>query len=924
MIKQGLGLSLNGRELRVALLQLDGQNMRVDSLETVQLPAFDAAATSYDVDDVPSPDISELESLGNGGSISTDESNSSVDIAAQLVHSMIEKHAEQKIRVGLNLPTTEVRYEETTDVEVEQAPRQSWLEKLRMRKHWAEPPKNEFIMQRCDNSNLKVILETSTPFLLSLLEKQNVFLKGHLVFSAMLPNELALLKLCRRSALFEDPNKVTIIIQVEDDFSHLIFLKGKDFRSATPFFGEFEGEGLLNLLYSKIIYELDHWQVDDIDAILLASNAANEKTLKFFQEKLPGTMVSYIISSDTNLGLSSKYSFDELSQYSLPIALAWQTFDCSRKNCGASNMLPQRIFDSQKALKLSTSGVLLLAILGISTLGLTLALLNKRLVNYKLARENAFFEMELKANEPIVAEVQMLTGEIAKLAQVTTLADSLIESYDDVLTFLQQANNSLSTTNDSWINAINNTEKGFKIIGQTRNREAIPVLSSVLGHSIIRRVYKEYDGESVYSYEIDLNWPSNPVMLPTPSSEPAMQFAQKFEQPDKQPDYLDLSMAQANEEILLRNAESPQSRLQGMKYYQPSEPDSHLNTGIFTIILERIADFETASDFVQQIQMAGYDVFLRQADDQYFICTETFARRADAEKKLSRLQQQNVPNAEIVDIHRYSPVPINTNYAQSSSEFLENTAGSDLDRIEQLPKPNAPVLEEKYLVDVVAPTVDMIQSEFVLGPPTPEVEIAVEESLPAEETESWAMADRSESEIASTRSSDSQMSLDRSDYFFSDDYEKKGESPKAEVGINSSLNRSDYAIAPDTKADQSQALDIVTQDLHHSLSDGKERIEFRLTERESKILILASDHLSSKSAMQDAEQLDALNIETTILDLRVQGKPKPFWVCLGEYDTMYAAKSAITELNQRTERNYKVKILDQQYYLPYQKPTEPI
>jgi hypothetical protein len=926
MIKQAIGLSLNGRELRVAHLQIVGESVRIEALEMTQLPSYDDNAGAADAGDVFSPDISELESLDSPDGISSDEPESSFDVAAHLVHSMIKTYAAQKIKVGLNVPTTEVRYEEATDSDFEPPPAQNWIEKFKFSKNTSDSLRNEFIIQQSDQHNVKVALDSSTPFLLSLLERQNSFLKGNLFFSTMLPNEIALLRLCQRTDYISDANKVTIIIQVEDDFSHLIFLKGNEFRSATPFFGEYEGDGLLNVLYSKIIYELDHWQIDDIDNILLASNAANEKTLKYFQEKLPGTMVSYIISQETNHSISSTYSYDELSQYALAIALAWQTLAPQDKTGASINMLPQRILDSQKALRLSTPGILLLVVLGVSTLGSTWFLLNKQLENRKLNNENSYFEMEIKANKSIIENVRMLEQKIGQLASVTTRADSLIDSYNDVLEFLKKANQSLSASDEFWINEISNTDDGFKILGQSRNRESIPILSSVLGKSVLRHVYQELQSEPIYSFEIDLNWPSDPVLLPVPSERSVMQFAHLFNQEKDQPlNELELRPVDSYQDEMLHNAAQNELQLQEMKYYQEPAFNRENDRSIYTIVLEKNLDFDTANDFVEQINKAGYDVILRKVDDNYFICTETFSNRADAEKKQNRLRGQNITNSEIVDIDGFKPVLIESNYATDSNENV-------IEPIYQN-KEYVPFASEDQSLELLTATSALpaltyfdIQSSTPLGPPEPENLLSDFNEISSDESNKMADLEIGESVVDESTFADSQLALTSDDYFFKDTFVETTATlitvPEPEIKDNDASIDMAFDGMAGSISDEN-----VQNPSQHQLfysEENEKHISLHETDRYPKIYVLASDHITSNSAIEESKQLKILNIETAILDLRVQGKPKPFWVCLGEFENMLEAKSMINELNQRVERNYKVKVLKQQYFMPYQRPSEHI
>jgi len=999
MKKQGIGLSLNGKELRVAHLALEGSHVQVLSLESAQMPAYVDAATADESDLAASPDINNPELLdANGDSLSSDDSENSADIAAQLVHSMINKYAAKKIKVGLNVPTTDVSYHETTDIEDGVSEKKTWFNGFRFGKSSFEAPKKEFIVPRSDRSNLKVVLESSTPFLLSLLERQNMFFKGHLVFSLMLPNELALVSMCRRCKVVAHDGAITIIIQVEDDFSHLIFLRGDELLGVTPFFTEFEGEGLYNILYSKILYELDHWQIDDIDKLFLASNAAAEEALVFFQERLPGTLVDYI-SPENNCGISSPYSREELSQYALSIALAWQALAPFDKNCSWSNMLPQRILDSQKPLRLSPAGILLLCILGAATLASTWVVMKRQYTNNKLKNENAYFEMQLKANEPIIEKVQMLTDKISQLAQVTTLADSLIEAYDNVLTFLNRANQSVEASNDVWVNQINNTESGFKIIGQSRKQELIPVFSSVLGKSVLRHVYQEYDGEHVFTFEIDLNWPSQPVLLPMPHDNPELQFAQQL-QFNKEPTRDSLASAlSVGRSHVLKEIPDMMPDVSEATYY-PSPTDGH---GLFTIALEQIPDLETGREFVQQIQQAGYDVFIRRRNDHYFISTETFSNLQDAEKKMLRLREKNITSAEIIKIDDVDTVAIDMPFADNVADSGMDSVNEQRDMthikpseagfasdVNSAPTPTGGKMYSDSLPDSLqpdetapqaklsdaafdfqtdaaptatvdeiqsdfplgpaapdepasqtilsaaelafkadaeaAPTVDDIQGDSLLGPPVPQELFAAAKSLVQPDAASWTATQNSDSSAEKAASVDSQFELNRDDYFFSDNLDSSLETAQsileAENDSRSDGDSGDVSIFKSKPVNAEESL----QSAHsEGLDLGDDAvIPLHLTAKKEKIFVLASDHYFSDSALEETQQLKNNNIEATILDLRIQGKVKPFWVCLGEFDNKADAETVINLARKRVDLNYRVRILDAGNFMQYRKSGAPM
>ena len=51
-------------------------------------------------------------------------------------------------------------------------------------------------------------------------------------------NEISLVNLARKNFHFHDPNEISVIIQVETEFSRIIFMKGDDLYTVSPIINE--------------------------------------------------------------------------------------------------------------------------------------------------------------------------------------------------------------------------------------------------------------------------------------------------------------------------------------------------------------------------------------------------------------------------------------------------------------------------------------------------------------------------------------------------------------------------------------------------------------------------------------------------------------------------------------------------------------
>ena len=73
-------------------------------------------------------------------------------------------------------------------------------------------------------------------------------------------------------------------------------MKGSDFLTVSPIITESHSRDLQDIIYSKIIFELDNLNIGKVENILLSCQTISNERVKYFETKFPHSRVGYIVS----------------------------------------------------------------------------------------------------------------------------------------------------------------------------------------------------------------------------------------------------------------------------------------------------------------------------------------------------------------------------------------------------------------------------------------------------------------------------------------------------------------------------------------------------------------------------------------------------------------------------------------------------
>ena len=211
MRKQAIGIAINGRDVKIAQLIRDKSGVSVAYLQSAILSSdLDNEAHQALEERTQAPLNESKEDLfGMDKPPEVEEpvqDNARVQENANIIYSLLKKFTATKVRVGFNVSSANVSYQDlntTLDYD-KNVSKGNLLKKIEKWKSGFNSLDNVSVIARGDGTLCNVALESpQQPMILTLLEQLNTYFKGNLLLSSMVPNEVALVNLAKKSYTFK-------------------------------------------------------------------------------------------------------------------------------------------------------------------------------------------------------------------------------------------------------------------------------------------------------------------------------------------------------------------------------------------------------------------------------------------------------------------------------------------------------------------------------------------------------------------------------------------------------------------------------------------------------------------------------------------------------------------------------------------------
>jgi hypothetical protein len=503
-MKQALGLAVSGTEVRLAHLISHKGQIRIEGLERAKLQTTlehqpsNGQKTQY----AGSETKDAFDLKDSSGEKENGESAGNKDVAnLEILYRLLEKYTHKRVKIAFNIPLSMVSYQRQDGPFATAA--QGLAERVGGTDKEAGPILGHEVLKSKDGSDIGLLYEKH-PSTMSLLREVNGFVRGNLYLALMDTTEVALANLARSSSELE-PDKVTAIVYIEEDFSRLIFLRGQDLLHVSSIIHENAASpDILEVIYRKLLYEQDEAQIPEITCILLAGKSSRINAGDFFASRFDRAIVRHLSSKQLGHFPANEAQRQTFSEFAVPIALAWKILEPKNPVFIPLNLLPQELLDQQQVLKLGYQGYILLAITGLAAFFFTWQILRIRGDIGAMRSSNSQLEQQILNNQSTVDQVLGLEDQCKRLSKNLALSDSLSKGHDQFLAFLQKLNASVEKTGDLWVDEILKQKDGFTVKGAALNREKIPILAEKLEQASLRKVTRtEAGNRKLFSFELE-------------------------------------------------------------------------------------------------------------------------------------------------------------------------------------------------------------------------------------------------------------------------------------------------------------------------------------------------------------------------------------------------------------------------------------
>ncbi len=317
-------------------------------------------------------------------------------------------------------------------------------------------------------------------------------------------NEISLMNLVRRTA--PNDTQVTAIVYIGEEFSRAIFMRGSDYLGLTQVINEgVNSSQVLNTLFSRILFEQDTSHLPEIDRILLAGGGGAVDAKPFFEGQFPDAEVDYLIPSGVDLNLLDDQKREQVSEYDIPIGLAWKVLDPKTDRFYGTNFLPKERRRLQNPFEIAWHGLVLISLIAGTVLYFGLRLLEQDRSVDALRHRISMKEQQIQENSRFVSLVDSLQDQVFRYKQNLSVTDSLSSRFRAWAPLLNDLNEQTRDINSFWITGLSEGKESLTIIGQSIYRDRIPAVAGMIEGAEVRTITRsQIRNKGLYEFEMEV------------------------------------------------------------------------------------------------------------------------------------------------------------------------------------------------------------------------------------------------------------------------------------------------------------------------------------------------------------------------------------------------------------------------------------
>lgn len=486
--------------------ELDKMNAIDPDLEVMDEP-------EENVEDGPTDITMEIEAETADDGMERDEFQSYT-----IIRDLLNKYPNRKLKIGLSIPEPQLYYThfDSTWGLTGKKLNKKIVGELLKQKQGSEAIKPEAMHNlELADSSLLTLTRDSEIGLLTVIDK----LRGNLDIrmpqvSVVESAEISLVNLVKENYSFQE-NEVSVIVYVGTEFSRLIFMQGNKLSHIAPIIGEgielfFPSEEalseLVNKIRSRMLLQQDNLNISQVHNIILTGGACRKEFEKaFFEWFEEDVKIEPLSLSNLENLTGNKKEFNDLPNYANALGAAWRAIDSSKNGFYNVDLIPFKIREEQKVLKLGAIGWTLLALIFLLTFFFTLKIGQLGQTTGNLESKLLQKKSELAYLQDINTKVEIENKKYTYYVNTFGVLDSLVVGTYTWSSFLKTVTAEAEEVGNIWITEISRFgPKSATLKGYAMDRKKIPAFSDSLANSLLKQVLiQEINSKTVFSFEIE-------------------------------------------------------------------------------------------------------------------------------------------------------------------------------------------------------------------------------------------------------------------------------------------------------------------------------------------------------------------------------------------------------------------------------------
>ncbi len=440
-----------------------------------------------------------------------DENNDSAPASNELLlYNILSNFSHKKIHLGLNIHAGGSIFQILKDVDFSSTKKKDLriIVDDRLEALYGTPKAEDFYSYtvREDGALLLASIDDE-PQTLQLLDRTSSLYRGKLFIEEILPDEVLLIGLIRGNYEL-DPSSITAVIQYGESYCRVLFMKGKELWIVSPIITEgTNSRKFLNIVFSKILFQLDTGEVPNLDRILLCNNILGEEAIEFFQDRFPDIDVSGF-SFDEEVFDTDKFDIGAVGSFTTAIGMAWATAGFNKDKFPKLSFLPNTVKDRQKIFKLQWHGYVMLFLIFITPFIFNYYYL-KNTAEIETLKERVFtLDQNITLMQATVNNYNQTNQDLAAIQSRLVLLDELSNGTLTWSVNFDILNRGVNNIDSIWLTSLTSTpnSKTIEVQGYSLFKNRIPMIADIFDNAVLIDVSRaKIRDEDVYSFRYIVN-----------------------------------------------------------------------------------------------------------------------------------------------------------------------------------------------------------------------------------------------------------------------------------------------------------------------------------------------------------------------------------------------------------------------------------